>query len=102
MIFNKKTFGLGFLKYPSSLSNNDSIGLVEDIESIVSPMYTSTSLSTSILESTGSQSSLTKTITSTYHSSNGNGNSPTPCLPWWDIKIVEATSVDVFDISMGQ
>lgn len=102
VIFDKKASGIVLLKSPFGPSYSNSFNIVEDIRLTVSPMCTSTSLSTSILESTSSQRTLTKTVTSLDHSSNGNGISLNPYLPWWAIEMIEATNADVGDISRSR
>ena len=61
----------------------------------------SKSLSTSLLESTSSQSTPTKIVTSPDRHSKKNDNTSTPCLPWWSIKTLESTGFDVGDIAYG-
>ena len=48
MIFDEKNSSLGLLKYPFGPSYNDPFGIVEDIESTISPMCISTNSLTSI------------------------------------------------------
>lgn len=62
-------------------------------------MSISTSLSTSILQSTVSRSTLTEAITSHDQCVEGNGTSPTPYLTWWDVNAIEATLPNASEIS---
>ena len=68
----------------------------------VNLLSTLISLSTSILESTGSHATPIENVTSPYHSYNGDGTSPTLCLPHWSINTIEDVETDVGDILIGQ
>jgi hypothetical protein len=57
--------------------------------------------SISIPKSSRSQRKMIETITHPTQLSKGNGNSPTPCLPQWVFKMIEATRLDVGNISLG-
>ena len=57
---------------------------------------------TFVSKSTSSRSTLNETVTSLGHYFEGNGTSPTPCLPQWDVKTIEVVGPDVGDISTGQ
>ena len=81
--FDENTSNIVLLKSPYGPFYSDLFGIFEDTKSIFSPMFTLTSSSTSILELTGSQSSLTETITSLdFFSSERNETSMTPYFPW--------------------
>ena len=64
MIFDEKTFGLGLLKSSSGSSKSHPFGIIEDTGLIVPFMGILAHLSTSVLKSTGSWNTSTKTITS--------------------------------------
>lgn len=102
MIFDENTSGLGLLKSSYGSSCSDLFGIVEDTESIVPFMSTSTNSSTSVSESTGSQSTLTETVTSPDRSYEGNGNSLTPCLARRVVKMIDVVGPDVGNIYTSQ
>ena len=102
MIFDEKTSSLGILNSTSSLSHSDTFGIIEYIESTVPFKGISTSSSTSIPESTGSQITPIQIVTSPDRSSTRNDTSPTPCLARWDVNMIKATGVDVRNISTGR
>lgn len=93
VIFYENTSSIGLLNSSSGPSYNDSFGIVEDIRSTVPLLSTLTSLSTSFLESIVSRDTTNKTVTSSNYSSNGNVTSPTPCLPQWDVKVIEIVAL---------
>ena len=71
----QNTFDSFLLNSSFGLYHSDLFSIVEYIKSTISPMFTSTSSLTSVLESTSIKSTLTDTVTSPDHSSNGNGTS---------------------------
>lgn len=79
---------LALLKSPFGPSYSDPFGIIEYTKSTISPMCISTNSPTSIVELTGSWSTLTETITSPNDSTKRNETSSTPRLPRWDIKTI--------------
>ena len=102
VIFDENISSISLFKYPSRPPYSDPFGIVGDTGSTISPMCTLPSSSTFILESTSSWSTPNETVTSLDHFySKINGTSPTPYLPRWDVNMIEATSANVGDISVG-
>lgn len=102
MIFDENTSSLGLLNSTSGTLYSDMFGIVEDIGLTIPLKGILTNSSTFVLELTSTQSTLAKIVTSPNRYSNENVTSPTPCLPRWAIKRIEAVGVDVGDISIGQ
>ena len=102
MIFYEKAYGFDMSKSPFGPLYSDLFGIVEDTGLNVPPITTLTSLFTSIPELNGSLSTLDKIVTSPNHSLEIPDASPNPFLPRWAIKMIEATDIDVGNISKGQ
>ena len=81
MIFDENTFGLGFLKFTSSLSYNDLFGIVEDTRPTIPFKGILTNSLTTIPKSTSSWSTPAEAVTSPNRSTEGNETSLTPFLP---------------------
>ena len=94
VISDEKYSGIKLLNSSSGLLHSDPFDIVPKPLLIVPLLGIFTTLSTSLPESLGSQSTPTEIVTS-----ERNDSTLTPCVPRWTIKTLESAGSDVGDIS---